>query len=252
MDNHGAVNSINKSEQVARLLLDRIVASDLHPGSFFGTEADLLETYQVSRPTLRESLKILESQGVLTLRPGPKGGIMVARPSVDVLAHSLSVFLRLNKVPFVEILRARMAIEPALVHDAALNGSEEQFLEMDKTIDRLEAGGSNGEIVYRENREFHNIIARAACNPVLEVFWSTIRILASGEGAGLKYSEKNRTHIIRAHRRIVEACRNRDAEAAQRLMIEHLGELDVLLRTRHKDQLGQPTRITFKQGRKIT
>lgn len=241
--------SMNKSEQVARLLLDRIVESGLRPGSSIGTEAELLDLFRVSRPTLRESLRILESQGLLTLRPGPKGGIMVARPSVDVLAHTLSVLLRVNNVPFGEILRARMAIEPALAADAALHGTEEHFQEMQRTIERLEAAGSDAQAVYRENREFHNIIARAAANPVLEVFWSTIRILASGEGAGLRYSERNRAAIIDSHKAILEACRARDPEEARRRILGHLGELDALLRTRHRDQLELPAQIAFRQGR---
>ncbi|HHX90536.1 MAG TPA: FadR family transcriptional regulator, partial [Paracoccus sp.] len=70
----------SKAEYVARRLLDRIITANLKPGSSFGTEAELLEQYDVSRPTLRESLRVLESQGVLELRPGPKGGIMVAKP----------------------------------------------------------------------------------------------------------------------------------------------------------------------------
>ncbi len=68
----------------------------------------------MSRPTLRESLKLLESQGVLELRPGPGGGIIVREPSTDLLAHGLSVFLRLHEVPFVTVLKAREVIEPAL------------------------------------------------------------------------------------------------------------------------------------------
>jgi GntR family transcriptional regulator, transcriptional repressor for pyruvate dehydrogenase complex len=246
MDDRDAFFAMNKSEQVARLLLDHIVQSNLQAGSSIGTEADLLERFRVSRPTLRESLRILESQGLLTLRPGPKGGILVAKPSVEILAHTLSVLLRVNNVPFSDILRARMAIEPALVRGAAMHGTEEHFAEMEAAIDRLEAAGDDAQEVYRENREFHNVIARAASNAVLEVFWSTIRILASGEGAGLRYSARNRAHIIESHRRILAACRARNPDEAQGYIDEHLKELDALLRARHKDQLEKPARIAFR------
>ena len=70
----------NKAEYVAQRLLDRIITANLDPGSSFGTEADLLQQFDVSRPTLRESLRILEAQGVLELRPGPRGGIIVTKP----------------------------------------------------------------------------------------------------------------------------------------------------------------------------
>jgi GntR family transcriptional regulator, transcriptional repressor for pyruvate dehydrogenase complex len=244
--------SINKTEHVARLLLNRIINEGLEPGSSFGTEAELLKQFDVSRPTLREGLKILEAQGVLQLRPGPRGGILVATPSIESLAHTLSVYLRLNNVPFVEILRTRITIEPHLVRDAALYGTEEHFREMEETIRRLEnAEEGDNEVIYRENRRFHDVIAKAASNPVMEMFWQTIRILVSGEGAGIKYTARNREHIVSSHKRILEACRKRDPDAAQRLMADHLGELDVLLRTRYKDQLEQPSRIAFKSGRKV-
>jgi GntR family transcriptional regulator, transcriptional repressor for pyruvate dehydrogenase complex len=248
MQKMSPVVSINKTQHVARLLLNRIIDAGLRPGSSFGTEAELLEQLDVSRPTLREGLRILESQGVLTLRPGPGGGIIVSKPTIDVLAHALSVYLRLNNVPFIEILRARIAIEPALARDAALYGSAQDFEEMEQTIERLEAAGDDNEAVYRENRNFHDALARAANNPVLELFWSTIRVLASGEGAGLKYTARNRRHIISSHKGILEACRKRDGETAQRLMSSHLGELDVLIKTSFQDQLDEPTRITFKNG----
>jgi DNA-binding FadR family transcriptional regulator len=225
----------NKVQQVARLLLDRIAEDDLHPGSSFGTEAELAVQYDVSRPTLRESLRILESQGVLSLRPGPKGGIIVGKPSIDTLAQALSVFLRLNDVPLIEIVRARMAIEPALVRDAARNGSEEQFQLMEQSIERLEAAtDDDGTVLYRENREFHNLIAKAASNPVLEVFWLTIRTLASGEGENIKFTARNRAAIAKSHREILAACRKRDPDSAQALMSDHLGELELLLQKLEK------------------
>lgn len=242
---------VSKAEHVARLLLNRIISADMKPGSSFGTEAELLEKYDVSRPTLRESLRILESQGVLALRPGPKGGIMVAKPSIHVIAHTLSVYLRLNGVPFVEILRARMAIEPVLARDAALYGSEEDFDEMEQTIIRLEAAGADNEVVYRENRAFHSVIARAACNPVLEAYWETISILASGEGAGIKYTKKNVEHVVKSHRAILSVCRQRNPDLAYELTVDHLGELDDLLKKRFKGRLKEPTQITHKNGRRV-
>jgi GntR family transcriptional regulator, transcriptional repressor for pyruvate dehydrogenase complex len=241
---------INKAQQVARFLLERIVSEGMQPGGTFGTEAELLEQYDVSRPTLRESLRILESQGVLSLRPGPRGGIIVGKPSIDMLSHTLSVFLRLNNVPLIEILRARMAIEPALVRDAATNGTEEQFAEMEASIERLEsATDDDNTLIYRENRVFHSIIAKASANPVLEVFWLTVCSLASGEGENITFSERNRRAIAHAHREILDACRSRDADAAQAHMAEHLGELDVLLRKLYKDELKGPMRITANPGR---
>ena len=129
----------SKAEHVAQQLLERIIAAKLKPGSSFATEAELLSQFNVSRPTLRESLKLLESQGVLERRPGPGGGIIVSQPSTDLLAHGLSVFLRLHEVPFVAVIKAREAIEPALAYEAAVNGSDEDFAALEASIARLKA-----------------------------------------------------------------------------------------------------------------
>lgn len=243
LSDRASVPLLNKSDHIARHLLDRIIQRGLAPGSTLGTEAELLEDFGVSRPTLREALRILEAQGVLALRPGPKGGIFVAELKVQNFAQSLSLLLRLNGHAFDSVLRARFAIEPVLARGAAQNGTEADFTAMEATIDRLEAADADMRAVYTENRAFHNLIAKAAGNPVLEVFWSTIRVLASGEGAGLRYSATNRRHIVAAHRAIVEAFRARDADRAETLITEHLRELETLLRRRHSAELDQPARV---------
>lgn len=225
------VPAINKAQRIAQEMLTRIVDGDLHPGSMFGTEAELLRQFKVSRPTLREALRTLEWQGVLSLRPGPRGGIAVARPTIDRLASTLSVYLWLNDVPLVEILRARMAIEPMLVRDAAVNGTDAQFDEMDQSIERLERAADDDSVaIYRENRMFHSLIARASGNAVLDMFWLAIRDVASGEGEKFHFTEGNRLHIVAAHREIVAACRRRDPALAERRMVAHLAALDALLK----------------------
>jgi GntR family transcriptional regulator, transcriptional repressor for pyruvate dehydrogenase complex len=236
----------SKPEQVARLLLQRIIESGLRPGASFGTETELQAQFKVSRPTLRESLRILESQGVLTLRPGPRGGIIVSQPSVDIVAHTLSVFLRLNSVPFIAIVQARAAMEPALVRDAARNATDEDFDKMQASIERMKKIGSDVAAFADENRTFHQAIMQAAQNPVLEVFWSAIGILVSGEQHGMRYTAKNRKAIVTYHQRILDACRARDPDLAAQLMSEHIGELDTLLRKRFKNLVNEPTRIAMR------
>jgi len=243
----------SKAEYVAQQLLERIIAARLKPGSSFATEAELLSQFNVSRPTLRESLRILESQGVLELRPGPGGGIIVRQPSVDLLAHGLSVFLCLHEVPFITVLKAREVIEPGLAYEAALNGTEQDFAELERSIARMKAlpADREQEAFLEENRIFHSVIARASGNKVLEVFWSTISILASGEHHGVRYSFGNRTHVVKAHECILSACRKRDGEAAASAMQTHVSGLENLVRTRYQHLLAHPTSVVAKPGRSL-
>lgn len=243
----------SKAEHVAQQLLERIIAARLRPGSSFATETELLSQFNVSRPTLRESLKVLELQGVLERRPGPGGGIIVRQPSIDTLAYGLSVFLRMHEVPFITVLKARELIEPALAFEAAINGTEENFNELDASIERMKAinAQSNQEAFLEENRIFHSVIARASGNHVLEVFWSTIGILASGEQHGVRYSVGNQSHVIKAHQRILDACRERNGEVASAEMEKHVMGLENLVRSRYQHLLSHPTSIVARPGRSI-
>ena len=242
----------SKAEHVAQRLLERIIAARLKPGSSFATETELLSQFNVSRPTLRESLRILESQGVLDLRPGPGGGIIVRQPSVDLLAYGLSVFLRLHEVPFITVLKAREVIEPALAYEVALNGTEEDFAELERSIARMKVlSDRDQEAFLEENRTFHSVIARASGNKVLEVFWSTISILASGEHHGLRYSSGNQAHVVKAHERILAACRKRDGAAAAAAMETHVSGLENLVRTRYQHLLAHPTSVVARPGRSL-
>ena len=246
MSEYPATRSISKSDQVAAQLLKTIVDSDARPGDSLGTEGELIQKFGVSRPTLRESLRILESQGVIMMRPGPRGGILVRRPNVEFVAHAMSLYLRLNDVPFIEIVKARLEIEPSLAFSAAEFGDETDFEEMQASINRMRKIGNDPAEFADENRVFHACIARASKSAVLETFWNVLSIVASGERHGMRYSEKNRRAIADYHQKILDACRSRDCALAAQLMKEHIGELDVLLRTRFKDLSSEPTTISAR------
>ena len=240
---------LSKAQQVARDLLARIDDSDAQPGQSLATEAELLQQFDVSRPTLREGIRILEAQGVLEQRPGPGGGLVVRRPSLDMLAHSLSVYLRFNDVPFVAVLQAREVIEPALAAEAAERGTDEDFREMAESIERMKKQGNADQNVFiAENRVFHGIVAHASGNKVLETFWGTMSLLAHGEHHGMRYTFGNRQHVIAAHQRILDACRRRHARAAAQAMAEHVGELEHLVRDRYQHLLGRPMSVRDHRG----
>ncbi len=246
------VNYLSKAEQVAKQLLEKITESNLEPGQTVGTEAVLLEAFNVSRPTLREGIRILETHGIVGQRPGPGGGIVVQRPSLETLAMSFSVYLRFNSIPFMDVLSTREVIEPALAAEAALRGTQADFAEMTASNDRMKAlvDEQDQEEFVNENRVFHGIVARASGNEVLNAFWQTISMLASGEHHGVRYTFGNRRHVTEAHEGIIAACKKRDAAAAAKAMSKHVGELEHLVRERYHHLLGKPIRIMSRTSRK--
>jgi GntR family transcriptional regulator, transcriptional repressor for pyruvate dehydrogenase complex len=239
---------LGKSQMVAQALLAQIAESDLEPGQTFATEAELLQQFDVSRPTLRESVRLLEAQGVLEQRPGPGGGLVIRRPSLDMLAEYLSIYLRFNGVPFLAVLKAREVIEPALAAEAAQHGTEKDFNEMRESIERMKTTCKEQIEYVNENRTFHSIVARASGNKVLETFWGTIGLLAHGEHQGVRYTFGNWQHVIAAHERILDACCRRAAADAAAAMAEHVGALEHLVRDHYKHLLKKPTNVRDRRG----
>jgi GntR family transcriptional regulator, transcriptional repressor for pyruvate dehydrogenase complex len=248
MSSRPPTSYLNKAQQVAQDILTQIAESKIENNQTFATEAELLERFDVSRPTLREGISILETQGVLERRPGPGGGLVIRRPSLDLLAHGLSIYLRFNDVPFVAVLKAREVIEPALAAEAATRGTDKDFQEMAESIERMQAQDEDQAAFIAENRVFHSIVARASGNQVLETFWGMLSLLAHGEHHGLRYTFGNRQHVIAAHQRILKACKKRDAQAAAKAMAEHVGELEHLVRDRYQHLLKQPTRVRTQRS----
>lgn len=239
-----------KTEHVAQQLLDMIIGSGLEPGNAIGTEAELLAQFEVSRPTMRESLRILESNGVLELRPGPGGGIIVKKPSIEVLERALSVYLRLHKVPFFTLVKTREVIEPALAAEAAQNGAEEDFDALQASIDRMNALGKDQAAFIEENKVFHTGIARASGNAVMEIFWETISALAAGDRHGVRFTPGNMKHIADAHQSVLDACRARDSGGAYERMRDHVTELEVLVRRRYQGLAPPAADATPARGRR--
>ena len=241
---------LGKSQQIAQELLARVADSGLEQGETFATEAELLESFGVSRPTLREGIRILEAQGVLEQRPGPRGGLVVRRPTLDTLAHTFSIYLRFNRVPFAAVLQAREVVEPALASEAARQGTEDDFRELEASIERMKKIGEDQAAFVAENRLFHAIIARTGANKVLDTFWGMLSALAHGEHHGVHYTFGNRRHVIAAHQAILDACRQRDPAAAAATMAEHIGALEHLVRDRYRHLLDAPTRVRNPRARR--
>lgn len=224
-----AASGGNRSQQVSSAIVQRIVSRGLRAGDSLGTELSLLEDFAVSRPTLRESIRRLEAQGIVSVKPGPGGGVLVGHPDTQQLAQAFSIFLFLNEVPFSMVLRARELIEPTLAYEAATHGSDDEFDMLEESVERLRQCSDEAEFL-AENRRFHALIAQAGNNAVLESFWHAISLVAAGEQQGTRFSSRNRARVAEAHADIVDACRRRDPDGAARLMAGHIGELAPLVR----------------------
>lgn len=222
------------SEQIAREIRSYIAKQGLHPDDRLGTESELAREFGVSRPTLREALRLLASSHLVRTSRGPGGGVFVASTQNEGiernLSESIATMLESESVSLHELVEARIHLEVPLAGLAARNATDEVARELEAAISEAEGNHPASDAFRLADASFHRVIARAAGNELLRAFASwTLDVLQPQLIARIG-DEIDGEAILRQHRDILRAVRRRQSLAAQRAMRRHLEY--VLERTR--------------------
>lgn len=100
------------AEVVARTLRTQIVSGEIAEGEPLPSEAALMEHFGISRPSLREAFRILESERLIEVRRGSRGGARAVKPDISVAARYLGVIMQFDRVPLQDVFLARAYFEP--------------------------------------------------------------------------------------------------------------------------------------------
>jgi GntR family transcriptional repressor for pyruvate dehydrogenase complex len=222
------------SEQIAAQIRRYLVRSGLQPGDRIGTEQELAREFGVSRPTLREALRLLASSQLIRASRGPGGGIFVASTPSEAMSRGLSdaitTMLETQSVSLGELIDARMHLEVPLAGLAAKNATVETLLKLDAAIADAEGKDPRSDEFHRPCSCFHRTIAAAAQNELLSAFagW-TLDVLDPRivEAIGDAIDGEQ---LLDQHREILRAIRRGSATGAERAMHRHLTYLRELVR----------------------
>jgi GntR family transcriptional regulator, transcriptional repressor for pyruvate dehydrogenase complex len=210
----------HRPKKTAMLLAQRMVTEiaerRLEPGTPLPPEREMLERYGVARGSLREALRFLEIQGVLTIKTGPSGGPIVGRPGSRHLASILAMMLQLEHAPFSDILEARQILEPPLARLAAERMADEQIEELKASVSRMRDEIGDGEAFLEENQNFHSKIADAAGNHVFALMTSSLTWISDATALGVSYPLEARHSVCKEHARIQKAIADRDGDERPR------------------------------------
>src|SRR3954454_14509774 len=110
-----------KPQLIADELRSLIVSGELTEGDSLGHEPDLVERFGVSRPSLREALRILEAEGFITVVRGVRGGVVVHQPDERMTARTAAMVLQSRNVPLSDVFDARAQLEPLAARAIAAN-----------------------------------------------------------------------------------------------------------------------------------
>ncbi|WP_343902632.1 FadR/GntR family transcriptional regulator [Arthrobacter rhombi] len=212
------------SDVLADDLRERILREEFPEGTSLPPERELVSQTAMSRTTVREALRILEVQGLVTIRTGRAGGAFVRRPDSDSMANSAQLLIRGRQVRMEDLLETREAIEPQCAGLAARHRTDEDLKKLEHLNDRIENADSTSLAEFLQvNVDWHVAVAAASHNELLSGLMRALSeaIYAGTDNQGFVTDEVRAT-TVRAHRSITRAIRERDRDAAVRRMNRHV------------------------------
>ena len=220
----GAIRIAKGPETLANLLRDHILSGAIEPGASLAPERTLVEQTGLSRATVREALRILETEGLVVSRPGRNGGARVQPVNDNGVAKAVHFLIRGRRLQDATVRETREILEAATARLAAERRTAADLEDRAKISARLEAAIDDLPRLAEENARWHIAVAQAGHNPLLTAFMKSIAAAIShpaGNGEP-ELPREGRAALINAHRRVVEAIQARDADAAERRMLRHL------------------------------
>lgn len=241
----------DRPQKTAMLVAQRIVndinKNDRKVGDRLSPERVMLEEYQVGRGTLRESLRFLELQGVISLKPGPGGGPTVEKPDASHLATSLILLLQFERAPVHSILAARAALEPLMARLAAQRIDAGRLRQLEESVLKMGDNIADQGVFLETNRSFHDIVAWGSGTTVFGYLVEALLDILDGTVLDTDHPEHRRMSVLKRHRSIYDAIAANDGDIAEEAMREHIGELARYLAKKFTSTMDAP--ITWSHVR---
>ena len=212
-------------EQVAQQLLGQIGARHLKPGDPLPPERELTESFGVGRSSIREALRMLESQGVIT---AANGGAFVVASAANPLNSSLQLVFALDgETGIHDLFELRRIIDCEAAALAATRRTNDHLAQMALAIDEMErALAGHGEAFVLADLRFHLAIAEATGNRLIVYAMQAARDVVRRALLSVVKVPQSPESAIVEHRTVYEAIRSGDPEWARNAMREHLERVE--------------------------
>ncbi|MEU7828873.1 MULTISPECIES: GntR family transcriptional regulator [unclassified Nonomuraea] len=239
----GLMRVLKTSESMARDLVRDIIASGRQPGDALPAEAAMLAEYGVSRESLREGLRLLEVQGLISIRRGPGGGPVVGMVDPANLGRTATLYYQMAGATYEELFEAWVFAECELAARAARHPLRDArlaamapFLGSDDCADDEQAGV---EDFVAQHSSFHATIASLARNRVLELTLQTMGQVVTHHVAVNEDPRAIRDLIATSHRRLAKAIVGGHGTLARTLMQQHIEDISSYHREQSSVQMDE-------------
>ncbi len=195
---------VSRAELVVREL-EREIADDREPGERLGTKEDLRKRFGVAVATVNEAVRLLEMRGMIEARPGPGGGVFVARPAARVALSHLVLGFKSGSTTYEECLEVRDALEPLIASHAARYHRASDIRELNRIVKTMQAAKDDPAAFFKCNWALHRRIAELCRNtPLRSMYLALIDFLEYSIDRA-EFARFDGEGMVRVHRDLVEA-----------------------------------------------
>ena len=223
----GPIKSTRIYEEIVRQVKQLIAEGRLKTGDRLPPERELAEKFVVSRTSVREALRALESLGLIEIRPGE--GTFVRQVSVDALVGPLALMMTSQREAIGELFEARRVLEPAIAALAASRATPDEVQEMERILENQAREVAAGRTGLADDAAFHTAVGAAAHNhAITRIVHAIMDLLTQSREESLNTPGRpTRSH--QDHRRILQAIAKRNPGAARQAMLDHLVAVEGLV-----------------------
>ena len=218
-----------KPQQIADELRRLIISGELDEGDSLGHEPELIERFGVSRPSLREALRILEAEGLITVVRGVQGGVRVHRPDQRLTARTAALVLQARNVSLADVFEARTIIEPAAVRLVAGARNRRTAAKRLRALIAVEEEAiDDPEAFGQANARFHEELVAMAGNQTLNIVAEMLnevvaRAVTEVSLLDANGSDATRRRGVRSQERLASLIEAGDVDGAEEHWRTHMG-----------------------------
>jgi DNA-binding FadR family transcriptional regulator len=253
----GQLRQPRLAELVARELRDRITSGAMREGDILPKLEELLAEFNVSKPSLREALRILETEGLITVRRGNMGGAVVHAPGTRDAGYMIGLVLESRNVDIRDLAGAIKQFEPTCAALCALRADRQTAVvpRLREIHQRQKAAADEPITFATVGREFHEALVELAGNETIKLVMGALEAVWSGgeriwaqraTSTASMPDGKIRKAGLRAHERLIDLIGKGDALGVVAAARKHLESAQLYA----VEEPGEPVRAALVRGRK--
>lgn len=217
-----SVKTHRVSHSIVQQIRKAILAGELKPGDRLPSEKDLANDFNVSKASLREAIRYLEALGLVEVMQGVSGGVFIREVDLETARNSLFNYIFFQNPSIQEFTQLRLVIESYVAGLAAEKATEADICFFEDNLAQTSKQLNSGAFYFKLDTAFHHRIATISNNRLIIFVIDSLKNAIVNLKLQMELDAGFSNIVYESHKRIVEAIKRRDTDAAKEEMTRHI------------------------------